>query len=78
MDYNYISSETTDINEREYERLWTGQLHNVSKQAKKCVREFRSEANWNSRVHEHILELVIQNPKYNESIDYLNMYVGLL
>lgn len=46
------------------------EIHN---KAEECEKESFSEAEWNSRVHAPLLELIEQHPKYKGAIKYFNM-----
>lgn len=63
--------------ERAYQASWPHQLQSISEQAKEYARESHSEAAWNGDVHGNIIQLVVKEPKYRDSVSSMNMSVGL-
>ena len=47
----------------------------IHQKAQECEKMSLSESDWNSHVHIPLLELVVNNPKYNGTLGAISMYV---
>jgi len=75
-DSAYTSPEDTlDEVERTYQQDWGDRANHFRTQAAECTRESLTEANWNARVHDPLLALIVEDPKFKDSIGYMNVLV---
>jgi hypothetical protein len=78
-DSAYTSPEDTlDDVERKYQQDWGDRANHFRTKAAECTRESLTEANWNARVHDPLLALIVEAPKFKDSIGYMNVFVTLM
>ena len=70
----FMTPDTVGKDSQQYETRIGEQAFEILKAAFKCDKERLPEATWNSKVHEVLLELVTQQPKFQGAVEVTEMY----
>ena len=63
--------------EQTYRQTWSHRANHIRIKVAECKRDFLTVANWNARVHDPLLALIVEAPKFQETIGYMNVFVTL-
>lgn len=61
--------------EQMYQQSWGHRANHILNKAVECSLDSLTVANWNARVYDPLLALIVEAPKFQETIGYMNVFV---
>ena len=61
--------------EQIYQQSWGHRANHILIKAAECSLDSLTVANWNLRVYDPLLALIVEAPKFQETIGYMNVFV---